>query len=395
MRAILAVHDYYASANPSGEALSFEAEVALLQAHGHEVVTYVRHNDEIDGYGWAARAALPVRTIWNSRSRREVAALLRAHRPAVAHFQNTFPLISPSAYAACRDAGVPVVQTVHNYRLLCPVATFYRRGRICEECLGRAVPWPGVLHACYRGSRAKSATVAAMLVAHRLLRTWSRQVDLFVTPSEFTRAKLVEGGFPADRIAVKPNFLFEDPGVRERVGEGAIYVGRLSEEKGLRSLLRAWARVRDVSLRIVGDGPMLAEVRALAAGRPGVEVLGRRTPAEVSALLKAAAFAVFPSEWYETFGRVTMEAFACGVPVVAARLGAMAEAVEDGRTGLLFSPGDAADLAARVEWARDHAEATAEMGRAARAAYEARYTADRNYTALSGIYDRAAAAHGG
>ena len=395
MRAVLAVHDYYTSANPSGEALSFESEVALLRARGHEVVTYVRHNDEIDGYGWPARAALPLRTIWNPAARREVAALLRAHRPAVAHFQNTFPLVSPSAYAACRAAGVPVVQAMRNYRWICPVATFYRSGKVCEDCLGKAVPWPGVVHACYRASRTKSAAVAAMIVAHRLLRTWSRQVDLFVAPSEFTRSKLIEGGFPAARIVVKPNFLLEDPGVRERAGEGAVYVGRLSEEKGLRALLRAWARVRNVSLRIVGDGPMLDEMRALAAGRPGVEVLGRRTPAEVAALLKAAAFVVFPSEWYETFGRVTMEAFACGVPVIASRLGAMAEAVEDGRTGLLFAPGDDADLAARVEWARDHPEEMAEMGRGARAAYEARYTADRNYAALIGIYDRAAAAYGG
>ncbi len=312
--------------------------------------------------------------------------MLREARPDVVHFHNTFPLISPSAYAACRAAGVPVVQTLANYRLLCPGATFVRDGRPCEDCTRHAVPWPGVLHRCYRDGAAATATVAAMLVTHRLLRTWTRMVDVFVAPTDFARRKFVEGGLPERRVRVKPNFVDPDPGVGGHRGDYALFAGRLSTEKGVDTLLRAWGRlgVAAPPLKVVGAGPLEA---TLAEGAPpAVEALGWRPRVEVLALMKEAAFLVFPSDCYESFGLGMAEAFATGLPVIASRRGAMAEVVEDGRTGLHFEPGDADDLAAKVVWARAHRAELARMGRTARLEYEARYTPARNHELLADIY---------
>jgi len=388
---VLAIHNAYASDTPSGENLSFAAEVALLRARGHDVGTYVRSNDEIAGLSARERLRLPWRAIHNAAAARDVAAAIRAHRPDVAHVQNTFPLISPAVLGACRSAGVPVVLALRNYRLICPAATCFRDGRVCEDCVGKAVAWPGLVHGCYHGSAAQTAGIAVLLAWHRLAGTWLRDVDVFVTPSAFARDRLAAGGLPGDRIAVKPNFLEEDPGERTAPGMGAVFVGRLAEEKGTDTLLEAWARLGgQATLTVVGDGPDRQRLESRRV--PGVTFAGRLDRAGVLAAIKAAAVLIFPSRWYETFGRVTMEAFACGVPVIASQLGALAEAVEDGRTGLLFEPGDAAHLAERAAWLLGHPDEAAGMGRAARAAFLERYTADRNYALLTGLYDRARAA---
>lgn len=261
------------------------------------------------------------------------------------HFDNTFPLVSPGAYSAVRARGLPVVQSLRNYRLLCPSATFFRDGHVCEDCLGRTPPWPGIRHRCYRGSRGQTAIVATMLTAHRLRRTWLRDVDYYIALTAFSRQKFIEGGLPADRVVVKPNFVALPPPVEETARTGMLYVGRLSAEKGIATMLRAWERAGgDISLRIVDDGPLTATVAEAAAAIPTIHALGRRREEDTYALMAEAQALILPSEWYETFGRVAVEAFACGTPVIASRLGAMAEIVEDGVTGLLFTPGDAEDL---------------------------------------------------
>jgi len=281
-----------------------------------------------------------------------------------------------------------VIQTLHNYRLLCPNAILYRDGGVCEDCLGR-LPWPGVMRGCYRGSRAQTVVVAAMLAVHRWLKTWLEKVDIYIALTEFARRKFIEGALPAEKVVVKPNFVHPDPGVRDGSGNYAIFVGRLSREKGVLTLLAAWELLKDIPLKIAGDGPLVEDVRRRSQMLGGVEVLGRRDHKDVIGLLKGARFLVFPSEWYECFPVTFVEAFACGVPVIASRLGAMAEIVEDGRTGLHFTPGDPDDLAARVVYAWSHPERMREMGREARAEYEAKYTAERNYQMLMDIYHRA------
>jgi len=399
---ILLVHNRYQQ--PGGEYISMLAEEGVLRAAGHRLVEYIRHNDEIKDYGLGSKATLPLRTVWARDSYREIKALLARERPDLAHFQNTFPLISPAPYYACREAGVPVVQTLHNYRLLCPGATFQREGRLCEDCLGRN-PWRGVLHGCYRDSRAATAAVTLMLSVHRWLGTWSKMVDCYTAETEFARAKFIEGGLPAEKIVVKPAFVYPDPMAvnhqssiaNHKSPQGsALFVGRLSPEKGVATLLAAWQRLgNSIPLRVVGDGPLQAELEGYARqhGLSDVFFHGRLNPEQTLAAMKGSRFLVVPSEWYETFGRVAVEAFACGVPVIASRLGAMQEIVEDGRTGLHFTPGDPDHLAAKVEWAWTHPEEMAAMGRAARAEYEAKYTAERNYQMLVEIYERAIKTH--
>ena len=379
------VHNYYQQAG--GEDRVFLEETDLLEANGHEVVRYCLHNEQV---ATVSPATLAKGTLWSAPAYRDLEDLLRRERPHLAHFHNTFPLISPAGYYAARAAGVPVVQTLHNYRLLCPNALFYRDGGPCEDCLGRAVTWPGMVHGCYRGSRAASAVVTAMLTAHRAARTWAKAVDLYVALTEFARRKFVEGGLPAEKIEVKPNFVRPDPGVGTGKGGFALFVGRLSPEKGVGTLLEAWDRFGEgVPLKVVGDGPLTGRVLSVADRRPDVEYLGRKPAEEVRALMKEAGVLVFPSEWYETFGRVAAEAFAAGTPVVASDIGAVAEMVDDGRTGLLFRPGDAGHLASQVKRVLNRPEEYARMRREARTEFEAKYTAERNYGMLMKLYESA------
>jgi glycosyltransferase involved in cell wall biosynthesis len=383
---ILLVHNTYQQ--PGGEDVVFNQERQLLARAGHKVVTYCRSNWEIAGRSALKRLGLVKQLLWASDSRREVADLIRREKPELAHLHNTFLMISPSIYAACREAYVPVVQTLHNYRLLCPAAIFFRHGRVCEECQERGL-WRGVLHGCYRDSRAATSTVALMLALHRWRSTWSREVNCFIALSAFSRQKFVEGGLPAEKMVVKPNFVNADPGCRAGSGEYVLFIGRLSPEKRVLTLLSAWERLQPrVPLRIIGSGPErhLLEAYALRTGLSSVAFLGQLTREEVMDALKGAWCLVFTSEWYENFPVTIAEAFACGVPVICSRLGAMQEIVADGRTGLHFTAGDPEDLAAKVEWAWAHPKEMAEMGRAARAEYEAKYTAERNYQMLMEIY---------
>ena len=360
-----------------------------MESHGHQVLRFIRHNDAI---ARMKRFDVAPRAIWNWDTFHELRDLIRRERPSVMHCTNTFPLISPAAYYAARAEGVPIVQSLRNYRLFCLNACFLRNDRVCEDCLGKGVPWPGVLHGCYRSSRTASAVVAAMLSLHRVLRTWTRMVDRYYTLTEFSRRKFIEGGLPDRKVAVKPNFIHPDPGPSRGQGGYAVFIGRLSPEKGIKPLLSCWSQLGGrLPLKIIGDGPLAESVKATADRTAGIDWLGRRQPQEVLALLGEATCLVMPSIWYETFGRTIIEAYAKGTPVVASRLGAMAELVHDGRTGLLFEPGNPADLALKIHSLLGNPERSAEMRIAARREYEEKYTAETNYRMLMRIYEEAAA----
>lgn len=364
-----------------------EREASLLREYGVELYEYRVSNEELVPLPDLAKA---IKTIWNADKANKLRQVLASFQPEVVHLHNTFPLISPAAVRVAKEAGAATVQTLHNYRLVCLSATLRRDGRVCEDCVGRAVPWPGVAHACYRGSRSASAGVAAMLVAHRALGTYRRLVDVFIAPTEFVRRKMAAGGLPAAKIAVKPHFLSEDPGPGDGGGGYALFVGRLSEEKGLKTLLEAWRTLGSrLPLKIAGDGPLMDRVMAEAAMSEGVHVLGALDQRAVVEEMKSATVLLLPSESYETFGLVAIEAYATGLPVVATRLGAVAEVVKDGETGLLFEPGDVGGLRSKVEVLIADPTRLSAMRVRARTEFLTRYTAERNFAELLEIYSRA------
>jgi len=382
---ILVAHNFYKE--PGGEDQCVAAEVAMLKSHGHQVTQYCLSNNAIDGMG---RLELASRTIWSRPAFRELRQMFRTHRPQIAHFHNTLPLISPAAYYAARAENVRVVQTLHNFRLCCANALLFRDGKVCEDCLGRALAWHGIVHKCYRGSRAASSAIATMILAHRMLGTWRNAVDVYIALSEFSRRKLVEGGLHADQIAVKSNFAYPDPGPGAGKGGFAIYVGRLSAEKGVETLLAAWRNLGNGPLlKIVGDGPMGVAVQEAAAHNATVQWLRGVSHETVYELVGEAAFLVLPSQCYENSPRVVIEAFARGTPVIVSGLGAMAEIVDDGRTGLHFKPGDPEDLAGKVRSILADPAKLQRMRQAARQIFDQNFTADANHAILMAIYERA------
>jgi len=388
---LVLVHNTYQQAG--GEDVVFAQECRNLQQAGHNVVVYCRSNSEIENLetGPLDRIALAKNAIWSSSARRDFEVLLARETPDLVHVHNTFVMISPSIYSACRDRGIPVVQTLHNFRLLCPAASLYRDGGICEDCLDDRL-WNSVRHRCYRGSRTATTTVALMLATHKILGTWRESVDTFIALTAFSRDKFIAAGFDEKKITVKPNFVDPDPGPRTNVGDYALFAGRLSEEKGASIFLAAWRRLLSrCPAHIIGDGPERTKLETQAHRHPHSAILfrGRLPREETVAAVKGARLLIVPSICYESFPMAIAEAMACGTPVICSRLGAMKEIVEDHITGLHFAPGDPDDLAQKIDWALNHPVQLAEMGRAARRQYETHYTAERNYSILMKIYEQA------
>jgi glycosyltransferase involved in cell wall biosynthesis len=381
---ILSVHNHYHQ--PGGEDRVFASEAALLEAKGHRVIRYETDNARVERWG----AGSAINAIWSVPSALTIGELVRRHEPDIVHFHNTFPLISPAAYYSVQREGVPVVQTLHNFRLVCPGATLFRDGGVCQQCLEQGSFRPAMANKCYRGSRPATAAVAAMLSIHNAARTWKRKVDVYIALSQFARRKFIAAGLPESRVVVKPNFVRSDHLQSDRPGNGgyALFVGRLAPEKGIATLAEAWKELPDIPLIVAGEGP-LSETR----WPQGVSWVGRQTPEQVRDLMRHARVLLVPSDCFEMGPLTIIEAFACGLPVIASDLGSMAEAVDHGRTGFLFQPGDAADLARTVRTAFAADDSTWEaMRAAARNEFEQRYTADRNYDLLMDIYRSAIAA---
>ncbi|MFD8349731.1 glycosyltransferase [Streptomyces coelicoflavus] len=369
---VLVVHNRYNSAQPSGENNVVDQEVALLRSAGHRVGVFERRSDDIAGRSLPAKAAVPLLVPWNPAVRRELGARLRAERPDVVHVHNVFPLLSPAVLAACADAGVPAVATLHNYTQICPPGTLRRDGRPCTECVG-ATPLPAVRHGCYRNSRLATVPLAVSLSANR--RRWWSGVERFFCISAAQRDVLVAAGMPAERLVVKHNFVPDPEARRTGTGEHVLYLGRLAEAKGVRLLMAAWDELAaaggvGVPLVVAGTGPLEREVTAWAAGRDDVRCVGLYDPEQCRRAIARSVAVVAPSTWLEAFGLVVVEAMAAGVPTVAAGHGAFVELVEDGVTGLLHRPGETASLAACLRRVTAGPDLNREMGRAARHRYE-------------------------
>jgi len=378
-------HNEYAE--PGGEDLSASMDSTLLQQRGIEVCEYRVSNRDVLA-GSRSEAAL---TLWRSHFNRQVYRAVRQfcreQKPQVAHVQNFWFALSPSVHTACHDEGVATVQTLRNYRLLCVNALLMRNGGPCEDCVGKA-PWRGIVHACHRDSRMSSALVARMIQYNRWRGTWHDDVDVFIALTPFARGRYVAGGLPAERMVVKPNSV-NDPGPTEPTGKGAVFVGRLSPEKGVDTLLKAWETLPGLPLTILGDGPLRADVERAVARSSHVRFLGHVSSQECFEAIRQSALLVMASRWYEGFPRVIVEAFALGRPVVAPRLGSMADLVREGVTGLLYEPGSHLDLARAARHVADRPSLGAEMSRAARSEYESAYAPESNASQLLDIYRQA------
>lgn len=384
---ILIAHNFYRAAATSGEDAVFRNECALLEQRGVEIVRFERHNDDIDESTLAKRIALALDGAWSRQSYDDLSRLIRQTTPDIVHFHNTFPLISPSAYAACQDHGVPVVQTMHNYRLSCTNGMLLRDEKPCELCIGRW-PWPALQHRCYRSSLLATGAQVWRMMSNHVRGTYHRLVDCYIALTHFAANKLIQGGLPAERIVVKPNALAEIPAEGEGRGHYAIFVGRLGPEKGVKTLLDAWRNDSTYPLKIIGDGPLRFDLeREARAANLNVEFLGIQTKQEVLQALRGAEFIVVPSVCYEGLPTVVLEAFACSTPVVASRIGSLDEMVQDGETGVKFQAGDSEDLGRTIAELRRDPRALAQMRRKARAAFLENYTPNSNFKRLMSIYE--------
>ncbi len=331
---VLVIHNHYQ--RPGGEDVVVQAEIDLLRRAGHRVLQFTQDNAILANCTPLRKAALFLTTTWNRTAYSKIRHLIDKERPDIAHCHNLLPQISPAAYYACKAAGVPVVQTLHNYRWFCPAGTFFHNGRICEDCTRSLVY--AVKQGCYRGSRLQTATVAMMLAFHGHRETWTRTVDAYIALNEFSRSFFVHLGLPNKKIHVKPNFLGQHPGRRAALGDYAVFVGRLSPEKGVLEMLRTWLKLPHIPLVVVGDGPLYDNALGMVrrSGSTHIRLLGHRSAEETQGQMAGARFLVFPSRWYEPFGMALIEAAAAGVPAIAARIAGIPELVIENQTGLLF-----------------------------------------------------------
>lgn len=390
---ILLVHNFYGSAAPSGENQVFEAERALLHSRGHKVDIFTRQSDEIRGQGVRGMMKGALATPWNPWMARTVRRAVERFQPDVVHAHNTFPLLSPAIFHAIGNRAARVL-TLHNYRLYCPAGIPMRAGKVCTDCLDRRSSVPGLRHGCYRQSHLATLPLALNVGLHRGLNTWTRQVDAFIVLSEFQRQRMSASGLPLAKVHVKPNFYSGMPPVKawsERESY-VVFAGRLSAEKGVISLLRAWAAwgADAPELRLVGDGKLRQELERMAVGLP-VRFLGQLPAVEAQAQIAGARLQILPSEWFETFGLVVMEAFAFGTPAAVSNLGSLPTIVKDGESGLVFEPANPESLLSvvRAAW---HASGLLErLGKGARLEFETKYTEEANYKTLMSIYESAIA----
>jgi glycosyltransferase involved in cell wall biosynthesis len=389
MRVVL-VHNRYRSAAPSGENRVVDIEGGALAAAGHEVIRFEKGSDEIEHWSRAKKASLPARVVWSRESRRGLTETLREHRPDVVHVHNTFPLLSSAVLYACRDAAVPVVATVHNYKLACVSGDFFRRGAVCHDC-ARGLPVPGVQHGCYRGSRVASAPVAVAIGAHRS--AWRSLVSAYVFISASQRDLLGGLGLAPDRVFVRHNLIPRRSGPALPREPAVVYAGRLDEAKGLPLLMAAWDRYCQapgspgLRLVIAGAGPLDREVTAWASARPSVDMVGYVDSGRCTELIARARAVLVPSAWEETFGLVAVEGMAVGTPPIAAGHGSFVELINPGVDGVLFRPGDPSELALAIADAEAHPEQYEAYGDQARKTYEQRFDPDQSLKDLLEIYD--------
>lgn len=393
---IILAHNYYGSSAPSGENTVFEAEAQVLRKRGHTVIEWTRHSDEIRGQGaWGiVRGALG--TPWNPFSKLAAERLIRKVMPDILHVHNSFPLLSPSVFYAAGKTKTATVLTLHNFRTYCVAGTPMRDERPCLDCLDSRSSWPALRHRCYRESFVATIPMVAMNWLHRCLRTWDRQIDAFITLTQFQKDILCGAGLPRERVFVKPHFIPDPPNPLpwDKREPKVVFIGRLRNEKGCHILIEAWRHWGPEApyLEVIGDGPDRLKLEALvqeAGLGERVAFRGQLPFKEVQESLRKARLLVLPSICFETFGMVILEAFAVGVPVAASNLGSLPSLIHDRVTGTLFKAGDPDDLSDKVRNAWATPQRLSTWGAAARREFEQKYTDDFNYRLLLQIYEAA------
>jgi glycosyltransferase involved in cell wall biosynthesis len=381
---VLLAHNRYRIRGGEDEVV--DSELALLGSHGHEVFPYIKDNHSISSRFPVKEG---VQSTWNWEVYREVRTLIAKHKIELLHCHNLYPQLSPAIFHAAKTGGAATVQTLHNYKFGCPKGELFRNGSVCERCLGKTFAWPGVMRGCYRDSRAATAAIAIATTSHRLLSTWENRVDTYIALTDFARGKCIDAGLPADRITVKGNFV-HDPGVGTGDGDFVLYVGRLTQVKGISVLLRAWTeQSTGLKLTIIGTGDLEPDVRAAAASDCTINFLGVQPLDTVLHVMGRAKALLFPSLWYEGMPRTIVESFAKGTPVVASDLGSMSSLIQHGVTGLHFPAGVGAAMMTQLQWIQTHPSEYAQMRRKCREKYEADFTPERNYGLLMEVYKRA------
>ena len=388
---ILMLHNRYQYAG--GEDACTEIETDLLRQAGHSVTLVESHNDRIKQFSKIEQLQLLISTAWNPQAYREMRSRLQGLRPDLLHVQNFFPLFSPSVHAAAQSLQIPTVQHLRNFRLACLNSYLLRDGKVCEACLGRN-PWRGIVYRCYRDSLPASIGVWNLITFNRRRGTWLRDVDAFITPSQFAAEKLLQAGVPGDRLHIKPDAV-ADPLEGKSVlplpeKPIFVFVGRLSQQKGVMTLLEAWRRLNQVEwqLDLVGEGDQSQTLRQFAQekGLANVHFRGQLPRSQVLEIMQSATAVVVPSQSYETFGRSVIEAFACGRAALVSNLGGLAELVKDDQTGFVISHIDVDAWVERLQWSGDRPLEMARMGQQARQAYLQNYTPAINYHHLMAIY---------
>lgn len=385
---ILVAHNKYRWAG--GEDVVVKQERALLEAHGHQVISFEKNNNEIQD---SSKLELARNCLWNSEAYAHVLRIIDQEKIELMHVHNYFPLLSPSVFAAAKKKGIAVVHTLHNFRLSCINGLFLRDGKPCESCLSCGNLLPGIVYKCYHSDFAASSVAAMSIGLHNVMKTVPNAVGRFIVLNEHAREKFVQAGLPVEKIRVKPNFILEDKGAASGDGDYVAFLGRLAEEKGISVLLAAWKNMKSkIRLKIAGDGLLAETVKAFAQENPHVEYVGWLDETSAHRLLGSAKFSVLPSICYESALPLSaIQSLCAGTPVVASRLGAMERLIYEGKTGLLFTPGDAQELANKIEqlWLDD--EALKRMRVESRQNFVRNYSAERNYELLMGIYEEALA----
>lgn len=380
---ILLVHNQYQKTG--GEDIVLSSEKKILISRGHKTALFLRNNKNI--YSVLSKIKTAFESKYSMNAKNALSEKIKAFDPDIVHIHNFFPILTPSIYDACIENKKPVVQTLHNYRIICPGALLMRDGKICEKCIFGNFYWAAI-HRCYRRSFWSSTAVVRMLRHHRKTQTWCKKIDQYIVLTNFAKNKFIQSGFPPKKITIKPNF-YEDKQKKQSNSHtnhgSALFVGRMSHEKGVFTLLEAWKQI-DIHLTMAGDGPMLKKLKNL--NTTNVSFIGHISPKEISKKMGEADFLIMPSEWYETFGLVIIEAFAHHLPVIASKIGSMAEIIKDNETGLLFEPGNSKELAEKVLWMHNHPDECKKMGENARNVYEKKYTAEKNYKMLIDIYQK-------